>query len=214
MTILHTHTLTISIDIDIHLRPKIRSLYTYPHINHCITLSSVYISLPPEPGITSSPPSLSQLSPGALLKQLARPSKVTATYTQELPSPFCQRRSSVVDQYAFNMTTASDGRSAPRWRRREPAWPGGKGARLTSGRTQVRLPCEPTWPGGKGARLISGRTQVRLPVSAHLSLYDKKKKERKIVIYGHFLVTLHSTINETFKWLTSLPSLMRTLFWW
>ena len=34
--------------------------------------------------------------------------------------------------------------------------------------------CEPAWPGGKGARLVSGRTQVRLPASAHLSLQNFK----------------------------------------
>ena len=36
-----------------------------------------------------------------------------------------------------------------------------------------------------------------------------------IVVYGHFLVTLPSTIiNKTLKWLTSLPILMRKSFWW
>ena len=36
----------------------------------------------------------------------------------------------------------------------------------------------------------------------------------KIVIYGHCLVTLPCTINETLKWCTSLPFLMRKSFWW
>ena len=51
------------------------------------------------------------------------------------------------------------------------------------------------------------KTQVRLPAWAHLSLYD-------IVIYGHCLVTLPCIINETLKWLTSLPILMWKSFWW
>ena len=32
---------------------------------------------------------------------------------------------------------------------------------------------EPAWPGGKGARPVSGRTQVRIPASAHFSLSKK-----------------------------------------
>ena len=35
----------------------------------------------------------------------------------------------------------------------------------------------------------------------------------KIVIYGHCLGILPCTINETLKWLTSLPVLMRKSFW-
>jgi hypothetical protein len=34
------------------------------------------------------------------------------------------------------------------------------------------------------------------------------------VIYGHSLVTLPRTINETLKWLASLPIIMRESFWW
>ena len=45
------------------------------------------------------------------------------------------------------------------------------------------------------------RTQVRLSASAHLSL-------QKIVVHGHRLVTLPCTVNETLKWLTSLPIVM------
>ena len=40
------------------------------------------------------------------------------------------------------------------------------------------------------------------------------KRAMHIVIYGHCLVTLPSTIHETIKWLTSLPILMRKSFWW
>ena len=36
----------------------------------------------------------------------------------------------------------------------------------------------------------------------------------KIVIYGHRLVTLPCTVNETVKLLTSLPILTRKSFWW
>ena len=35
----------------------------------------------------------------------------------------------------------------------------------------------------------------------------------KIVICGHCFATLPSTINETVKWLTSLPILMWKSFW-
>ena len=56
------------------------------------------------------------------------------------------------------------------------------------------------------SRLLSGRTQVRLLTSAHLSPHD-------IVIYEHCLVILPCAINETLKWLTSQPILMRKSFW-
>ena len=36
----------------------------------------------------------------------------------------------------------------------------------------------------------------------------------KVVICGHGLVTLSLTINETLKWLSSLPTLMQESFWW
>ena len=35
-----------------------------------------------------------------------------------------------------------------------------------------------------------------------------------VVVYGHCLVTLLLTINETLKWLSSLPILMQESFWW
>ena len=37
---------------------------------------------------------------------------------------------------------------------------------------------------------------------------------KNVVICGHCLVTLSLTINETLKWLTSLPILMQESFWW
>ena len=36
----------------------------------------------------------------------------------------------------------------------------------------------------------------------------------KVVVCGHRLVTLSLTINETLKWLSSLPTLMQESFWW
>ena len=35
-----------------------------------------------------------------------------------------------------------------------------------------------------------------------------------VVVCGHHLVTLSLTINETLKWLSSLPILMQESFWW
>ena len=37
---------------------------------------------------------------------------------------------------------------------------------------------------------------------------------KKVVVSGHCLVTLSLTINETIKWLSSLPISMRKSFWW
>ena len=36
----------------------------------------------------------------------------------------------------------------------------------------------------------------------------------KVVVCGHCPVTLSLTINETLKWLSSLPILMQESFWW
>ena len=36
----------------------------------------------------------------------------------------------------------------------------------------------------------------------------------EVVVCGHCLVTLSFTINETLKWLSSLPVLMHESFWW
>ena len=36
----------------------------------------------------------------------------------------------------------------------------------------------------------------------------------KVIVCGQCLVTLSLTINETLKWLSSLPTLMQKSFWW
>ena len=36
---------------------------------------------------------------------------------------------------------------------------------------------------------------------------------KKVVVYGHCLVTLSLAVNETLKWLSSLPILMQESFW-
>ena len=38
--------------------------------------------------------------------------------------------------------------------------------------------------------------------------------QKKVVVCGHRLVTLSLTINETLKWLSSLPILLQESFWW
>ena len=57
---------------------------------------------------------------------------------------------------------------------------------------------EPVWPSGKGVRLVS-RISVRFLFG---SLFSSK-----VVVYGHCLGTFSLTINETLKWLSSLPGL-------
>ena len=37
---------------------------------------------------------------------------------------------------------------------------------------------------------------------------------KRVVVYGHCLLTLSLTIKETLKWLSSLPVLMQESFWW
>ena len=37
---------------------------------------------------------------------------------------------------------------------------------------------------------------------------------KRVVVCGHCLVTLSLTVNETLKWLSSLPILMQESFWW
>ena len=44
--------------------------------------------------------------------------------------------------------------------------------------------------------------------------YLKTGWDRKPKNCGHCLVTLSLTINETLKWLSSLPILMQKSFWW
>ena len=65
-------------------------------------------------------------------------------------------------------------------------------------RFQIR---EPVWPRG---RAVGPRFDT---ASALRSL-------QKVVVCGHGLVTWSLTINETFKWLSSLPILMQKSFWW
>ena len=62
---------------------------------------------------------------------------------------------------------------------------------------------QPVWPSGK---LVSRRPAVRFRFSSPLS--------SKVVVCGHCLVTLSLIINETLKWLSSLPTLMQESLWW
>ena len=52
-------------------------------------------------------------------------------------------------------------------------------------------------------RLVSGRTSVQYRFGSPFS--------SKVVVCGHGLVTLSLTINETLKWLSSLPILMQVI---
>ena len=54
-----------------------------------------------------------------------------------------------------------------------------------------------------GGRLVSGRTSVRCRFGSPFS--------SKVVVCGHGLVTLSLTVNETLKWLSSLPILMQVI---
>ena len=64
--------------------------------------------------------------------------------------------------------------------------------------------CEPVWPSGK-----AGKQKGLGSIPLRLSFLFKK-----VVVCGHRLVTLSLTINETLKWLSSLPVLMQESFWW
>ena len=55
-------------------------------------------------------------------------------------------------------------------------------------------------------RLVSRGTSVRIRFGSPFS--------SKVVVCGHCLVTLSLTINETLKWLSTLPTLMQGSFWW
>ena len=67
---------------------------------------------------------------------------------------------------------------------------------------------EPVWPSGKA--LGWKAEELRLEsISALLSL-----QKLWSVDMWHCLVTLSLTINETLKWLSSLPILMQESFWW
>ena len=54
--------------------------------------------------------------------------------------------------------------------------------------------------------LVSRRTLVQIHIGSPFS--------SKVMACGHCLVTLPLTINETLKWLSSLPILMQESFWW
>ena len=53
---------------------------------------------------------------------------------------------------------------------------------------------------------VSWGTSVRIRFGSPFS--------SKVVVCGHCLMTLSLTINETLKWLSSLPILMQVSFWW
>ena len=61
------------------------------------------------------------------------------------------------------------------------------------------LASEPVWPSGKGVGLVSRTSDVRFLFGSPFS--------SKVVVCGHCLGTLSLTINETLKWLSSLPGL-------
>ena len=53
---------------------------------------------------------------------------------------------------------------------------------------------------------LAVRTSVRFRFGSPFS--------SKLVVCGHCLLTLSLTIDETLKWLSSLPNLMQKSFWW
>ena len=59
---------------------------------------------------------------------------------------------------------------------------------------------------GLAVRLVSRRTSVRIRFGSPFSSV--------VVVCGNCLVTLSLTINETLKWLSQLPILMKKLFRW
>ena len=80
------------------------------------------------------------------------------------------------------------------------------------------------WVGGAGERM--DRTKNRLCTYSISIVCSGKRKDldsiplrlsflfKKVVVCGHFFVTLSLTINETLKWLPSLPILMQESCWW
>ena len=70
----------------------------------------------------------------------------------------------------------------------------------------VHMFCEPVWPSGKALGWEAEGPRFE-SASALLSL-------QKLRSAGHCLVTLSLTINETLKWLSSLPVLIQESFWW
>ena len=72
-------------------------------------------------------------------------------------------------------------------------WYGHKTARWAVDRSEL------VWPSGRLLRLVSRATSVRIRLDSPFS--------SKVVVCGHCLVTLSRTVNEAFKWLSSLPIL-------
>ena len=62
---------------------------------------------------------------------------------------------------------------------------------------------------GLAVRRYAGKQKGLGSIQLRLSL-----PFRKVVVGGHCLVTLSLTVNETLKWLSSLPILMQESFWW
>ena len=68
---------------------------------------------------------------------------------------------------------------------------------------------------GGGLSLLGQKSCVReylsgtsVPIGGFGSPFSSK------MVCGHCLGTLSLTINETLKWLSSLPTLMQESFWW
>ena len=59
-----------------------------------------------------------------------------------------------------------------------------------------------------------GQTGSPLVGRNNLSLCSSRLLSSKVVVCGHCLVTLSLTVNETLKWLSSLPILKQESFWW
>ena len=64
---------------------------------------------------------------------------------------------------------------------------------------------KPVWPSGKEAGKQKGLGVIPLLLSFLF---------KKVVVCGHCLVTLSLIINETLKWISSLPILIQESFWW
>ena len=62
--------------------------------------------------------------------------------------------------------------------------------------------------------MVSWKIVVEIMEKGSEMLFSQTCMNPKIVIHGLSLVTLPCTMNETIKWLTSLPILMRKYFWW
>ena len=60
---------------------------------------------------------------------------------------------------------------------------------------------------------VSCRLRDKLNVTVEILCFCSPFSS-KFAVCGHGLVTLSLTINETLKWLSSLPILMRESFWW